>query len=67
MSRPLPRNARLGGRAGPSNEEKFLVCPICKKNVKVGGPFNGHWSILRHSPGNDVLISCSGTEEKIPV
>jgi len=67
MSIPLPRNARLGGRAGPSSKEEFRVCPKCQKMVKVGGPINHYWSILRHSPGDNVLVSCSGTEEKIPV
>lgn len=47
--------------------ELKLLCPDCRKTVRVGGPYLGHWTILRHAMGDDPMVSCPGTEKKIPL
>jgi hypothetical protein len=46
---------------------KELPCPECGKKVPVGGSRNGFWTITRHSPNDDVMQTCLGTEGEISV
>ena len=70
-AKPLAGQPAELGRSVPLTQLAHIrvtrICPDCGKEVLVGGPYQGQWTILRHAPGNDVSVSCLGTEKKIPV
>ena len=45
-----------------------MTCPRCKRDdVEVGGPIDGDWIILNHSPQPGGVVGCRGIGERIPV
>ncbi len=62
---------RLGNRRmKPSvavQGELFLTCPYCQREVKVGGPINGRYTLQPHGRSEKLVGNqlCPGTNEPI--
>lgn len=53
--------------AGIQSTSKMLTCPVCKRQVAVGGPIAGEWVVQAHSPQPGGIVMCAGFDQRVKV